>query len=180
MNNKIVSIIIRYTVIFIFFSVVYVLLFHTPLFANQYVLFYRGLLLFIVTFLFTLLTIIIYGTFRKRSMSESSIAALMVAASINLSVFIVFPVTFERSVTMFLLNSLQTSQEDSCRGLTQDVLQQTFIDAYVIKGKAIDKRINEQSLISMIQKTDQCISLTPNAENFLKMSKIIKNIYAIR
>ena len=90
-----------YFLIFVLFTISYSILFYSPLLSYQKVLFYRGIGLLMFNFLFFLiLTFIYYFKFSKKNL-ESVIAALIISISINLSVFIIFPVTFDRSITMY-------------------------------------------------------------------------------
>ena len=58
-------------------------------------------------------------------------------------------------------------------------MQETFIKEYVKEQKAMSRRINEQSIINMMKVDRECVSLTPRAKNFLKFSKIVKQLYGI-
>jgi hypothetical protein len=105
---------------------------------------------------------------------ESLIAAVMISAAIHLSLFIVFPVTFDRSVTMFLLNALKNNQ------LSKKQLEQRLINDYIIKNKALDKRLNEQKIIDYIHEENNNISLTQKSIGFLDLSELIKRIYNVK
>ena len=115
---------------------------------------------------------IYYIKFYKKNF-ESIIAAIIVSTAINLSIFVVFPVTFERSVTIYLLNTLAQNQ------LTKSQLQNKLINEYVIKNKTVDKRVIEQEIIHMISDDQNYLHLTKQGINFLKFSEIIKKIYGI-
>jgi hypothetical protein len=173
------KVLLIYFTTFIFFSVIYLLLFHTKLFFYQKVLFYRGIyFLVFTTLLFLILDLLSYFLLFKKHL-DSLIAATLIIASIHLSIFVVFPVTFERSVTMFLLNTLSNASSATCKGLSKEEMQSKLINNYVIKNKAINKRVNEQQIIGFLSGSKDCIQLTPKSRQFLDMSKIIKRIYAI-
>lgn len=168
-----------YGKIFILFTAVYILLFRTPIFNFQKVLFYRGISLLFLTFILFILIIL----FANRSYEvnlETLIAAIIVSLSINLSLFVVFPVTFERSVTTYLLDTLKNNGNSSCRGLTKPQLETKLIDDYIVKKKAIDKRVYEQKTINFIKEENKCIQLTKSALNFLKFKDIISKIYYLK
>ncbi len=178
--KKTLPIIIIYFVIFSVFSLIYLPLFHTSLFGGQKVIFYRGTMLLGTSFVLTLFLIaVIHSAFIKKHL-ESMIAALLVAFSIHLSLFVVFPVTFERSVTMYLLNTLKDNQQNTCQGLTKEQMKGKLINEYVVGKDAVNKRINEQTIIDMINKKDNCFQLTTRGTNFLELSEILKKVYNIR
>ena len=108
------------------------------------------------------------------------IAALIIAFSIHLSLFVIFPVTFERSVTMYLLNTLKNNQQNICQGLTKEQMKNKLINEYVVGKDAISKRINEQTIINMINKKSSCYQLTGRGTSFLKLSETLKKIYNIK
>lgn len=175
MKSKIV---LAYFGVFIFFSIIYIALFKTPVLNTIVVLFYRGNLLLLATFLICLLIITI---FKKRlAISwETLFAALIMSASIHLAIFVVFPVTFDRSVTMYLLNRLNTSRSPTCQGLSAKQMENLLIKEYVKRDQAIFRRIQEQSVINMLEQSNQCVSLTPRGQGFLKFSKFLKALYNI-
>lgn len=171
-----------YLIIFISFTSFYLLSFHTSLFSSSSVFFYRGIwLLIIISFVFLLLVLFFNKKFKLNL--ETLIAAILISISINLSFFVIFPVTFERSVTMFLLNTLKNNTNNSCHGLIKSELQKMLINDYIVNKKAVDKRINEQIIIDFIkeknQEKNQCYYLTPKAFNFLTFSELINKIYGI-
>jgi len=170
------KVILSYFLIFVLFSLVFFLLFRTPLFASQTVLFYRGNILLALTFVMLFL---ISGLQRRilKVRFETILAAIIMSASIHLSLFVVFPVTFDRSVTMYLLNRLNSSQSPTCQGLSPQQMQQLFVKEYVKRDQAMTRRIKEQSIINILKEQDNCVSLTPRGRSFLNLSELIKKLY---
>jgi hypothetical protein len=168
--------VIAYIVTFTIFSIIFLTLFRLPFHLFNDVLFYKGLTyLIITTLLLTVVVIVLYETNRNIKI-ESLIAAILVSASIHLSVFVVFPVTFERSVTMYLLNTINNQND---KGISNSALEYKLINDYIIDGKAPNKRIKEQSIIGFIEESDSKITLSDKAIKFLYFSKTIKNIYSL-
>jgi NADH:ubiquinone oxidoreductase subunit 6 (subunit J) len=172
------KIIATYIIIFLIFTAVFLLLLRSPLFASQKVLFYRGNILLGIVFILLLTSGVCWRITKVRF--ETGLAALVMSASIHLALFVVFPVTFDRSVTMYLLNRLNTSESASCQGLSPQQMQNLFIKEYVKRDKAIARRIYEQSVIDMLKEKNECVSLTKRGQNFLKLSEFIKSVYAIK
>lgn len=169
---------LTYFFIFFFFTLIYLFLFNTPIFSSQKVLFYRGIVLLIIATVINSILLLITRRILKTNL-ETLIAAILVSASINLSLFVVLPVTFERSVTMFLFNTLKNGSDNNCKGLTKSQLEEKLINEYII-NKAIDKRVYEQSIIGLISKNNQCYQLTPRALDFLKITEIIGKLYGFK
>lgn len=170
------KVLISYFTIFGLFSLVFLLLFRTPLFASQTVLFYRGNILLALTLIMLFL---ISGLQRRifKVRFETVLAAIIMSASIHLAIFVVFPVTFDRSVTMYLLNRLNTSQSPTCQGLTPQQMEQLFIKEYVKRDQAIARRVKEQSIINILREQNNCVSLTSRGRSFLNLSELIKKLY---
>lgn len=179
MKKMIVSVIALYVGVFIIFSCVFLLLFHTALFASQHVLVYRGVgLLGVTAFIISLLAVC-FG--RPLAMYwQTIVAAIIISIAMHMSMFVVFPVTFERSVTMFTLESLQSAKTNVCGGLSKKSMEEKLIQDYVIGRDAMAKRIEEQSIIHMIEKNNDCYTVTDQATRFLQFSHIVKSIYNIK
>lgn len=165
---------------FIIFTLIFLSFFHIPFLSSQTILFYRGLTLLTFTILICLsIVLIIHFKFFKLHI-ESLLAAVLISAAIHLSLFVVFPVTFDRSVTMYLLSVLEENKHDqSCKGLTRSRLEQRLINEYIVKKKAVDRRIKEQKLIDFVNDKEKCIQLTERGSNFLNFARLIKKIYSL-
>lgn len=180
MANIIFKKVVIYFTIFFLFSLSYLLLFRTGIFYGNKVLFYRGILLLVLNMsIFILIFLFINKLFHGRFNLETFSAALVMSFSINLSLFIVFPVTFDRSITMYLLQTLENKNVQSCQGLSKEDLQSNLINEYVIKNGAVQRRIMEQSVIGTLKNNDVCIQLTERGKDFLNFSKTVKQIYGI-
>lgn len=170
-----------YPAVFVLFTALYLGSFHTPLFASLDVLFYRGGYLLIASFLILLAAILFIYYAVTKSHLESLIAALLTSAAIHLAFFVIFPVTFERSVTMYLLNTLDNVPiAESCSGLSKLELRQQLINEYVINRDAVGKRLYEQRVINTLGNDDQCVMLTERGSSFLEFSRVVSKIYGVR
>ncbi len=173
--------ILFYSLLFIGLTVLYIILFHLPIFLAEKVLFYRGLLLMPIAIVLTIGVLFIFRNSWKHVRLESAVAGFIMAISLNLIFFVMFPVTFDRSVTMFLLNDLKVNaQITSCTGLSKEDMGNHLIQGYVLGQGAVDRRLREQSEIGMVEGTDQCIGLTPRAQKFLRFADIVSAVYGLR
>lgn len=161
----------------VLFSLLFIGAFHTALFESQDVLFYRGVTLLSTVFgLFCLGALFIFRT--APEFLESFIAATIASASIHLAIFVVFPVTFDRSVTMHLLHTLRNAPTTvTCHGLSPTELEKLFIESYIRTEGAIPRRIHEQSVINMIAAENSCVSLSERGSRFLNFSTIVSRLY---
>lgn len=131
----------------------------------------------VVTFTLILLCIGVYARYKSTKYIESFIAALVVSASIHLNIFVVFPVTFERSISMYLLSTLEKNRGTACGGLTKDQMQGALVNTYVTDHDAVGKRIEEQSIIKMIEESNGCFRATQRVTRLLRVADWMKGIY---
>ena len=178
--RKMFGLVKTYFISFLAFSLFYLLLFHSPLFSSVQVLFYRGVLLLLVSFLCFVFGFVALR--RKIGIGEETFfAALVVSLSLHLAFFVVFPVTFERSITVFFLGelSLQTASSGLCKGLATEQAEETLINDYIVGKGAVAKRVEEQKIIGFVDDSNECLQITDKGRKFLDFAKIVSKIYGI-
>ncbi|WP_420145213.1 hypothetical protein [Sphingobium sp.] len=148
----------------------YLALIASPLLGGIPLLFYRGVL---IAFAAALLLAIISGLASRRiALLDVSTVMGGVALSLafNISFLIVFPVTFDRSITMFLLARIE--RQDG--RLTPTALEDVFVREYLDDMRQIDRRISEQTLSgNIVQGDDGRIRLTPQGRRLLSSGRTI-------
>lgn len=161
-----------YLLTFFIYSFLFVFSFH--LFYNpKEILFYQGLIfLFSILFLFFAFLFLLRKKIGKKFFHFFS--ALVFSFSFLLSFFVVFPVTFERSITMYLLKTVNQNQS-----ITKKELEKKLINEYILKNQALEKRLNEQKIIDFIEVKKNKVYLTEKAKKFLKMANLIDKIFGI-
>ena len=177
--KNIIKLVLIYIHVFFSFTLVYIYLFHTSVFNNEEILFYRGIkITMLVSFLYLFIILILYKSLKKNL--ETYISALVMSVSINLCIFIVAPVTVDRSVTVFILKSLARNINSvGCKsGVSIADLQNELINTYIIKQAALSRRIKEQTKIQNIDvKNNMCVEIKNNGRNTINLFKIITYIY---
>jgi len=170
-----------YAGVFIAISIAFFLLLRSPLFSTQTVLFYRGVELLTLITVLLILAVGLYWYARGTLYIESLIAASIASIAIHVALFVVFPVTFDRSVTMYMLTTLgHAPQSASCTGYSKTALEQNFIDGYVNAEDAVGRRINEQSIIGLVTPQSECIELTARGRSFLQFANVVSTIYNLK
>lgn len=176
---KISKILTAYVFIFLIFTAFLFVFFNSPIYSSQPVLFYRGLIFLFTTSIITLIVSLFFNKFIFSIGRETLIAAIIISFSLHLSFFIVFPVTFDRSVTMYLLSALKEKPSSHlCQGLSEKDLENYLINEYIVKKKAVERRLTEQAIINNVKEENNCVELTPRGVSFLKLSKLIMKIYS--
>ena len=103
-----------------------------------------------------------------------SLALASLALSFNLTFLIVFPVTFDRSVTTYLLEQLAHKGP-----LSVEQMQSLLINDYVVRDKAVLRRMREQELSGNVEVRDGSYALTTQGEEFISISRGIRRLFHI-
>lgn len=176
--KNIKPLLITYTKIITLFFALYLLLLHLPIFSQMRILFYRGLLILSCeTLIFGLVG---SHVMRKQKLSlETFVAALALGASLSIVFLTIFPVTVDRSISTYLLSTIN-SQNHQCAagGVTKDHLRESFIKEYVNSADAIGRRLDEQRLTGSIYESSKgCWSMTPRGKRLLSFFNVVKKYF---
>ena len=151
----------------------FVLLFWMGVGASMTILFYRGTVL-------AAGVAVVVGLFAAWIAARSGDSSLPVAAaalslSFNVCFLVLLPVTVDRSVTVYLLSTIENRQES---GVDAAALQRAFVDGYVVKMGAVDRRLQEQAKSGNISVgADGNVRLTPQGRRFMQFSRIVARLF---
>jgi hypothetical protein len=147
------------------------------LFGGVSILFYRGIaaLVALVPALFVVLLLLLRLPWAAREFTaRDAAAATLVAVSLNLTFFVVGPVTVDRSVSVFMLSRLADAQSP----LTADELRQTFAERYVGEWDQVGRRIQEQIASGNVEQTSaDHYRLTAQGESFMRTAQFISRVF---
>ena len=152
--------------LFVFLTLTFIVLlqFEGIRFTNIY--FFDGIYLLIIS------TIINYFIFRNRI---KNLLVIMIAVfSMNFGFFVLFPVSYERSVSVNLLNNL--SEENINSFITREQLQDE-IKNITNTDMFLEKRINEQLYTGYIEEVDGKYILTNRIRNFVMLQNLISVLF---
>jgi hypothetical protein len=142
------------------------------------ILFYRGLVATALAAVlhYAFLGIIPPRSFRgaRRLIRRGRVTVVSLALSFNIVFLIVFPVTIDRSVTVFLLQEIERSGD---RGLTQAELENLLISKYVHKAGAVARRLDEQRYSGTVENVGGGFRLSPVGRAFMTFSRIVAHLY---
>jgi hypothetical protein len=151
----------------------FVLLFWAGAGASITILFYRGTLLAIGASVLTGLAAIWLAG--RTGDSSLPIAAAALSLSFNLCFLVLLPVTVDRSVSVYLLSTIERQQG---RGIDPQQLQKAFITGYVVNMGAVDRRIDEQVKSgNLAVGRDGRVRLTPQGRRFMDFSRIVERLF---
>ena len=148
----------------------YLALVALPLLGSVPVLFYRGLAIAGACALLLGLVLSISARWLRTLDLSTIIGAVALSLAFNICFLIIFPVTFDSSVTMFLLARIE--QRDG--QLTSAVLEQRFVADYLGTLRQIDRRIAEQRLSGNIRvAAGGRLALTPQGHRLMTSARMI-------
>jgi len=140
--------------------------------AGVKILFYRGVILALLAAAVVFVAFALL--FRGRD-PALVIASAAVSFSLNVCFLVLLPVTVDRSVTVYLLSTIDR-QDD--RVLNSTALEQAFIKGYVVDMRAIDRRIDEQRRSGNISVgTDGKVRLTGQGRRFMRFSRMVARLF---
>lgn len=152
---------------------IFVLLFWAKVGSSITILFYRGVALAIAAALVTGL-LAVWPARRSRD-ALLPVSAAAVSLSFNICFLVLLPVTVDRSVTVYLLSRLEQQQQS---GMNAAQLQQAFIDGYVVRLGAVDRRIDEQRKSgNVVVAPDGKVRLTGQGERFMEFSRVVERLF---
>jgi hypothetical protein len=132
------------------------------------VLFYRGLLLAVLVTAFTI-GVLLAAAGRFNIPLATVIGAALTQLSFNVCFLVLFPVTIDRSISVFLLSRIEQQQQP----LTTDDLKAIFQDEYVGSMQQIPRRVYEQQISGNIAVDHEGrIVLTPQGLRFNHLARI--------
>ncbi len=147
---------------------IYIWLIRSPLLSGVGILFYRGALLAGIAVLLLLTGAVILRR-RLRLDASTIVGAGALSLAFNICFLIVFPVTFDRSITMFLLARIE--RQDGA--LDARALEEVFAHEYLGDMRQIDRRIAEQSLSGNIRVIGGHIVLTTQGRRLLNGARAV-------
>lgn len=153
MKNEFFKKLFQYIACFLISSIIsfilFILLFHTVLFANMHVLMYRGIVFLLICGIINLLiSHLLTRVLLKELNGFDTFSIMVMFVSISFAFFILVPVTVERSVSVYMLSNMYETD----KAYSKSEIEENFINIYVKKFGAFDKRFEEQIVTGTIDK----------------------------
>lgn len=169
--GSVIKLILAYLVIYLVCSAMFVGLFHTKLLKSVDVLMYRGLAFIVLTGIIAAIVMGVIRKFWKFVTVRDIIMMFVIFCCVNTVIFTIFPVTVERSVSVFMLSYMD---ENSDKTFTQDSVGEVFTSKYVNEYGAFEKRFNEQVVTGTIkQNADGTYSITNRGRLIVKGFRLL-------
>jgi len=150
--------------------VILVLLFRFGVAANIDILFYRGVVLCAVAFVFTVALLAYIGHATGRLSFRDAIAAGFLSVGLNLSVLVIAPVTVDRSISVFILGYMAVHEDQA---FTSRDIETAFRDIYVGRLQQIERRMDEQRQSGNVVETNGAYTISPQGLSFIRLARRI-------
>ncbi|WBQ16834.1 hypothetical protein [Sphingobium yanoikuyae] len=145
----------------------YVGLIRSPLLGSLSILFYRGVMIAGLTAAIMLVGGLMLG--RWRPAVPTLVGAIALSLAFNICFLITFPVTFDRSITMFLLARIERQDGQ----LDARALGDVYTREYLGEMRQIDRRVEEQTMSGNIRVEQGRIHITPQGRRLLSGGRLI-------
>jgi hypothetical protein len=140
------------------------------------VLFYRGLAALVVSGLLllgTLWALLRPLPERLGLTARDTWGAAIVALSLLLVVFVLGPVTFDRSISIFLLSQFELAGAPLSEQSARDIFLHTYIDDW----DQIGRRLREQEISGNLVRTPQGFMLTAQGRLLMETARVFSRIF---
>lgn len=176
--NAFLKLILLHAASFLLGTILFIFLFRTSLFSNINVLFYRGIVLLILSCIFMLMFMIFYKQKIKTKLFtyKDIVLAIVLIFCLNLVFFTHLPVTAERSISVFLLGSMNKNSNEE---LTNKEITDMFTQKYLYEYRAMDKRLNEQIISGNIIREGDAYKISSQGKLLIGFYSFIADLFNI-
>jgi hypothetical protein len=140
------------------------------------ILFYRGVVLCVVTFALTVGLLAYAGRRTGRISLRDASAAGALSLGLNLSVLVIAPVTVDRSVSVFILGHMAAHEGQT---FTEGQIETALRDIYFGDLRQVDRRMHEQLTSGNIARTRDGYVISPQGLAFVKWARRIGTLFDV-
>lgn len=174
MIKKVGKIVGIYAAIYLLCSVLFVLLFHTPVLKCMEVLMYRGIAFILMAgIVAAVLMFLCKRKWKKLFDFKDVILMFLGFCSVNMVLFTLIPVTVERSVSVFTLSYM----EENPGAYTVENMEKIFQEKYVCEFQAFDKRFTEQIVSGNVDETEDGYVLNERGKFVVKFFRTVSAMF---
>jgi len=149
-----------------------VALFRAGVLAQVNILFYRGLALIAVAFVATFAAVFLLA--RRGPIDgvrgRDAFSAAVLSLAFNLCFLVIFPVTIDRSISVFVLGQMAAHADHT---YSADQMAKVFTDVYVGEDEQIDRRMHEQLTSGNVERVGDGYRISAHGKAFIQTSKLI-------
>ena len=156
--------------------VCFAVLFRVDLLSGLTILFYRGLVLLVLAFGLTLCAGTAFaGALRGWGVRRrDALGACVLSLSLNLGFLVIFPVTVDRSISVFLLGRMAAHPEET---FTATRARAEFETIYLGQYRQIERRMAEQTASGTIAPSGDGYVITPKGRTFIQICRLVAEVF---
>jgi hypothetical protein len=147
-------------------------LFRVGLLAQVNILFYRGLALIALAFVATFAAV--FALARRGPIAgvrgRDAFSAAVLSLAFNLCFLVIFPVTIDRSISVFVLGQMAAHAD---RAYSSAQMSKVFSDVYLGQDQQIDRRMREQLVSGNVERVGDGYRISSHGKAFIQTSKLI-------
>lgn len=142
---------------------------------GQGVMFYRGVGALMIVFLALLIVLVLALPRMPRFGLDAAdaLGAATVSTCLLLAVFIVGPITVDRSVSVFMLSQFEAADGP----LTPQQTRDAFVRIYVDDWAQIERRLKEQQVSGNLEPTPDGWRLTARGRAFMNTARAMSSVF---
>jgi hypothetical protein len=146
-------------------------------FGGVSILFYRGLAELVAiapALLIGLIALVRRPALSRHLTVRDAVGATLVAVSLNLTFFVLGPVTVDRSVSVFMLSSIAEARTPP----TAADLRSAFSERYLVEWDQVGRRLREQMASGNIDRSSgDHYRLTEQGRSFMRTAQFISRLF---
>jgi len=154
----------------------FVLLFSTPVLVTL-PLFYRGLVFIIAVLI--VLVIVLLSTKRQAEdlfTYRDIVIAILLFSFVSTTIFMFLPVTLDRSYSVYMLGYMAEHPSES---FTTAQMNEIFVDGYIDKTQAIQRRFDEQVLSENVERAGDGYRISLRGLFLVRFFEVVAGIFAV-
>jgi hypothetical protein len=138
------------------------------------ILFYRGLVLIAIVEALCFVVLLLVRRKWPSWKVRDAVSACAFAGGIAVSFLVVFPVTIDRSISVFLLSQMAAQRD---RAFTSSDVQTLFVDVYVQRYGQIERRLEEQEISGNIKSAATGYRITSQGLAFVRFARFLSIVF---
>ena len=164
--------------IFIFGTLLYAGLFRTSIFEDLHVYFYRAVILLCIAVVILTIFLVLLKQCQKFIKIEwkDIIICLTITFCLNFSFLSLITVALDRSISVFILSEMANHNTEV---YTKNDIEKVFLDVYMDKYNAMDRRIEEQIISGNIERIGNGYRITEKGCNLIEIFRGIAWLFPI-
>lgn len=175
---NIIKLLLLNILVFIFGTLLYAGLFRTSIFEGLHVYFYRAVILLCITAIVLVIILSLLKCcqdFIKIGWKDI-IICLTITFCLNFSFLSLITVALDRSISVFVLSEMANHNTEI---YTKNDIENIFLDVYMDKYKAMDRRFEEQIISGNIEKIGEGYRITEKGCNLIEIFRDIAWVFPI-